>query len=350
MKLTTIISIVLINIKHRIFFLLGRVDLIVPYKILIQTTNDCNSKCDSCHIWKINKNKSLKEKEIQIKHYENLFKNYGKNLYWLSLSGGELTLDNNVEELIRLADKYCKNLKMIAFTTNGLLPNRVLKIAEIIRSYGIDHFITISLDGDEKIHDKVRGVSGNYRKAFDTFNLLKTKKFNTHFGITISDENYEFIRDEYERYSDSIKAVTFVNSGGIYNTENVIDSRKLLSSLRTILKRYQVFSLGDFWEKLYIRLALKFVQEGQKRNLIPCSAGLSSIHISPYGEVGPCMYLDSYSNIKEIDFFNKLLDKNNIPARMDPYLGNCQKCWMNCYAPHSMMLSPFKTLFEAFRK
>lgn len=349
MKLTTILSIVLINIKHRIFFLFGKVELIVPYKVLIQTTNDCNSKCDSCHIWKINKDKTLKEKEIKIPHYENLFKSYDKDLYWLSLSGGELTLDNNIYEVIKLAHRYCKNLKIITFTTNGLLPERALSIAECIRKYGFDHFITISLDGDEKLHDKIRGISGNYEKAFKTMNLLQSHGFNSHFGITLSDENYDFVKDQYEIYSDSIKAVTFVNSGGIYNTENSINREKLMSSLRVILKKYKISSLGDFWEMLYLRLALKFVQKGQRKNIIPCSTGLSSLHISPYGEIGPCMYLDSYSNIKDPDYLDVILDKGNTTNRMKPYLGKCQKCWMNCYAPHSMMLSPFKTLYRALQ-
>ncbi|WP_372653463.1 radical SAM protein [Halobacteriovorax sp.] len=350
MKLTTILSIILINIKHRLLFLFGRVDLIVPYKILIQTTNDCNSRCDSCHIWKINKDKSLKEKEIQVAHYENLFKSYGKDLYWISLSGGEVTLDSSIHEVIELAHKHCKNLKMITFTTNGLLPDRALSIAETIKKCGLDHFITISLDGNEELHDRIRGIPGNYEKAFKTFKLLKSKGFYTHFGITISDENHNFIRDEYDSYSESIKAVTFVNSGGIYNTDNTISRNGLLASLGVILQKYKVSSLGDFWEKLYIQLSLKFVKEGQKRNIIPCSAGLSSLHISPYGEVSPCMFLQSYSNIKDEGFLDRLLDKNNSSKRLAPYRGECQKCWMNCYAPHSMMLSPFKTLFQAFKK
>ena len=35
----------------------------------------------------------------------------------------------------------------------------------------------IELDGDEKLHDEVRGVKGNYKKCLETYDLLKQKIF-----------------------------------------------------------------------------------------------------------------------------------------------------------------------------
>ena len=51
MKLKTVLSIVYINLKHNIYKLFNK--KITPYKILINLTDLCNSKCNFCDIWKI---------------------------------------------------------------------------------------------------------------------------------------------------------------------------------------------------------------------------------------------------------------------------------------------------------
>ena len=80
------------------------------------------------------------------------------DLLWLSLSGGEVTLVKYYYDLIDEAVKTCKNLKILAFTTNALSINRAYEYAMYAKSKGLDVLITISLDGDEKVHDQSRGV------------------------------------------------------------------------------------------------------------------------------------------------------------------------------------------------
>ena len=40
---------------------------------------------------------------------------------------------------------------------------------------GLDVLITISLDGDEETHDKLRGVKGNYQKCVKLYDKLKSR-------------------------------------------------------------------------------------------------------------------------------------------------------------------------------
>lgn len=169
MKLTTVFNIIYVNliIWFRKLFRLK----IKPYKILLNLTDLCNSKCNFCDIWKIKP-----QNEINLSDLESIFKSLNSNLYWLSLSGGEVTLVKYYKQMIDSLVLNCKNVKILAFTTNALAVNRALDYALYAKEKGLDVLVTISLDGDERIHDELRGVKGNFKKCFDLYYKLKAKK------------------------------------------------------------------------------------------------------------------------------------------------------------------------------
>lgn len=348
MRFSTILSIVLKNFEAWFFRLIGRSDKIIPYKILLQTTNDCNSKCDTCHIWKINKeNPELRNQEVNLEQTEEVFKNLNKSLLWLSFSGGEVTMHDETNEMVKLAKKHCPNLKFVTFTTNGLLPERAVKLAQSIKDLGLDSFVTISLDGNEDIHDKVRGIPGNYKKALKTLEAIKEIGVKAHFGITLSEDNHDFVMEEFQDYSSTMRAVTFVHNEGIYNKKAKLDDQKIIKSLKKIYSLYDLQSLSDIVEKLHIRLAIRFLEKQRKVNLVPCDAGYSSLHVFPRGEVSPCMFLEPAGNLNSSSLSEIINSKKYEDLRLDAREGRCAKCWMNCYSPHSIMQSPFRTLWEA---
>ena len=85
MKFSSLLSIIYVNftIWFKKFFKLK----VVPYKALLNLTDLCNSRCNFCDIWKINP-----KNEINVDEISKIFKSFNKHLYWLSLSGGEITL------------------------------------------------------------------------------------------------------------------------------------------------------------------------------------------------------------------------------------------------------------------
>ena len=98
MKISTIFLIIKVNVINW-FKKLFDVN-IIPYKVLINLTDLCNSRCNFCDIWKI---KPLNE--IQINDVEKIFKQFNKNLIWLALSGGEVTLVKYFYQMIDSAKK-----------------------------------------------------------------------------------------------------------------------------------------------------------------------------------------------------------------------------------------------------
>lgn len=314
----------------------------VPYKWLIQLTNDCNSKCLSCDIWKINiDNSELKKQELTLADYEKLFKESGKNLKWLALSGGEISLYKDFTKFLLLVKKYCPSLRMITFTTNGIRADEIYSIAMQIKALKINYFVVISLDGNEVIHDKTRGIRGNYKLATKLFNDLKKAKINVYYGTTLNSFNIEYWKNNL---SDEVKSISLIHNDGIYKKSNEINDESLFIGLRDILSKYSVKNFSTLGEFIYLRLALIFLKGKRRNTPIPCNVLSSSLHIYPNGDIHPCMYLPKLGNVKD-DFLENLTCTREAQIQRENIKnGHCPKCWMNCYAPHSIIEFPMKSI------
>jgi MoaA/NifB/PqqE/SkfB family radical SAM enzyme len=344
MRLSTVASLVLRNLEifgRQVFKRSPR-----PYKLLLELTENCNSKCQTCSIWK--KDTPNIKQEFSVEKATILLSNYGKNLLWLSLSGGEVTLFQNFDKLIEIIQSNCPNLKLITFTTNGLNPEKTLRYAKKLQVLGCDVFITVSLDGDETTHDFIRGINGNYQKAQKTYQTLKAAGINSYWGITLSELNREFIQSGNPIIKE-IKAVTFAHSGGIYKQENIVNSENLISSLERVLKTYEIKTLSEIFEWVYIKLSAKFLKLGKHKG-VPCEVISTNLHVKANGDIHPCMFVPAIGKVGNEDL-TALLRSPSVQSKIQDYRkGKCPGCWMNCYAPHSMMQNPIKSLIRAFSR
>jgi sulfatase maturation enzyme AslB (radical SAM superfamily) len=265
------------------------------------------------------------------------------------LTGGEVTSFNQFPEIVRLIKENSPRLQILTFTTNGLLPQRILEFALMMKKEtDADIFITISLDGDEETHDRLRGINGNYAKCMETYRLLTENNIKCHFGITVSEGNHSFIKNSYKAYKEKIKAVTIFHKGGIFLTpEESFDEdgeQKIIGSLKEIYKHYQVKTAGELLIKLYIKAGILFLKRKRQTNIIPCDVGLSSAHLMANGDLHQCMYL---APIKKLSEGFEVSDYHNEQA--EALLGEikkdkCPHCWMSCYGPHNMLQAPLKSL------
>jgi len=319
-----------------------------PYKALLELTGLCNSRCVTCAICKTPASKI--RQETTLADLSRMLEASGKDLIWLAFSGGEVTLYEDFAKLVRRARELCPKLTLLTFTTNGLLPEKALECALAIKASGCDAFVTISLDGDAKTHDRLRGIEGNYDLCLKTQRLLEAHGIVAHFGITLSDDNAEFIREKFALGADKFRAVTFVHSDGMYGQSNSPDDRAIMSSLLTVYRHYRTRDLGEVVEKAYLRLGLSFLHGGRRRNPVRCGVGSSSLHVRPDGNVHHCMFEPPLGNIREQPSLKRIA---NLPqARRNLQRierGDCAHCWMNCYAPHSMLMHPLQTLLQVLR-
>ncbi len=350
MRISSIIIVIFRNIKITLLKLLGKSSSIVPYKLLIGLTNRCNSRCRFCHIWKIGTaSPALLKNELTLEELTDLFRQMGRNLVWLALTGGEITLVPHYKQMLREAAKYCPSLRIVTFTTNGLNSDRIVEYAEFTRDMGFDCFVNISLDGDEKLHDSLRGVPGNYRKCMLTHGRLGHMGIHRHYSITVSPGNLAFIRERYKDLAPGIKAATFVHGGGIYNRQNRIDHGALNRGMERIVRGYRVESPGEFIEFIYLKIACLFLKQGMEENLVPCEVVTTNLHITADGGVNACMFMPPLGNIRALPLGEILGSKHTRATVKRIGKGNCPGCWMNCYAPHSIMHHPLKSLLLMFK-
>ena len=341
MRISTVVIIIFKNIELALRDLFGLG--LSPYKLLLELTDYCNSKCKTCHIWKTGESAKL---QINTGQLEPVLREYGRHLLWVALSGGETTLYPECDKLVELLSLHCPNLRIVTFTTNALQPQKVLELAIKLKKAGFDLFVTISLDGDEKTHDHIRGVNGNFQLAQKCMQLLQQNKIWTHFGLTVSALNRDYILNGGEMAKT--RAFSFEHSGGIYKTDSVISD--MSPSIRKIKSDYKIRQLGEIVEYLYLVMAEKFFAPGEKKLPVPCEVLATSLHIRPNGDITPCMYLPSIGNIKDTTIGKALATTEAQKLRNRALTGDCHKCWMNCYAPHSIMRHPWislKNLFSA---
>ncbi|MBN1606910.1 MAG: glycosyltransferase [Polyangiaceae bacterium] len=345
MKLSTVLAVGVRSIEASLRRLAGA--RARPYKLLLELTAECNSRCRYCSIWKAKKRQDCER--LALPFVERLFSESGKDLVWLALSGGEVTLYDEFPSVIELAKRHCPNLRLVTFTTNGLLPGRTLAWGRAIVAAGFDGFVTVSLDGDEKTHDWLRGVRGNHARAWETYRLLRGAGIPAHFGMTVSDQSEAFLKGGYSAQREHFKAFTFVHGEGIYGQTNRPDDASIRRSLLAVKQAYRIRGAGELIEKMYLQLGLRFLEQARSRNIVPCGVGHASLDVRPDGSVSLCMYLPPIGNIKERGSLREMVNAPETGRQLHRVARNeCRHCWMNCYAPHSIMLSPLRAAWRCW--
>jgi len=146
-------------------------------------TYRCNGRCVMCNIWHQSDRPELAIEEIEEMLKDPLF----QTIEYVILTGGEPTLRNDLGEIAKLLVKYCKNLRTIGLTTNGLIPTRVIpaceEIVEACKGTNITFDCSVSLDGLNEYHDKVRGVKKAFEKTVKTLFMLNELQKTLNFGL-----------------------------------------------------------------------------------------------------------------------------------------------------------------------
>jgi len=328
---------------------------IMPYKYIFIVTNLCQSKCRTCNIWKIYKKRPSELKnELKLQDYEKIFENIKDEVFWLNFSGGEPFLRKDLVEMTKLAFEKFKNLIIFNIPTNGLeteiIKRKVGKILRFKRD-DIKFFITISLDGPEDLHDKIRGVKGSYKKARKTYDELKQlskkyKNFFVGFQSTLSKYNIERYKEVFEELKNtSLPIIAFSAETGYFNNigsgiklQN-LEKNKVLNAIKYFYENYPDLSLESLVTKKYLDLAEKFYKN-PKNLALPCFASFATITVDPYGNVKPCAYFsDSIENVKNFGFSLRSILKSDKAQLLKNRVknGECIHCWANCEAYPSII-------------
>lgn len=303
----------------RIFFKRG-----LPLQFIFFVTSRCNLRCRHCFYWR-QLSEELKN-ELTLKEIEKFVKKSKLNLLWLTLTGGEPFLR---PDLPKIAELFCRNGEVInlSIPTNGQLEEEIFEATkEILKSCTKTYvLVSVSLEGPEKIHDKIRNSKGSFSKAVGTFNKLKELKTFANFGLSIqstfTSENQSQIKGFYFFARDELKPDYYnfnLIRGDVYDKSlkklEINYYKELYCAIKEDVNQGKWPYFNFPFNKLIMRKNFKIYEgiiktHSQKQYLSPCYSMNLSCVLTEKGDLYPCELLanSKVGNIREINYdFSKI--------------------------------------------
>ena len=279
-------------------------------------TYNCNLKCKMCPFWKRSTTDLSTEKEKTIlKHI------YDSGVCGIAFEGGEPLLRKDLNEIL----DYSRSLPLqTSLITNGtLLESKIDEIAQYINGG-----VYVSLDGIEKTHDEIRGVSGCFKKAIKGISAA-SKKIPVAINTTIIAENVNEIED-LVKLAKELDVKISVAVAHEYCTAKVSGpTRHEISEVAG--------KLVELKKKGYPLInSISYFKVIAKKKKWICKPW-STINVSPEGYlVLPCYVRNEYA--KSISVF-----KTSIKTAISGFdwkgTQKCQICNLHCYVEPSLVLS-----------
>lgn len=344
----------------------------LPQRLIIFVTTKCNLRCKHCLFSSFLNNQSP---DLTPEDMKKLMANYTERLQNVIITGGEPFLNKD------LANIVCNiKAKTIIIPTNGYCPDSIVGESEKILN-GIANInritISISLDGPEHIHDKIRGVSNSYKNALETHTRLKNleKKFpklSVGRSATINNMNIEYLDEMAKASWDKNEMFNFqlvrsINHSSLpshlrdnmtlqdelstipTNFVNKVSGRltqikSILSNNLSISLKYpqsnKLRSLINYLSTLgLIKIALKTIKE--KRRIFSCRAGNDIAVIYSDLDVSFCEFMKPFGNLSDYNFnFAKLWNSKNAQ--------DLRKFVRKCFCTHTCFANFNKYDFRKF--
>lgn len=303
-----------------------------PMTVTYSVTAACQSKCKTCQIGAMFcQDPTRPQKDLKLDEIEKIFCSM-KPVYFFNMSGGEPFMRDDLPEIVELACKYLKP-RVVHTPTNAILSDKIIRnteqIIHIVRAYDPAVSVTVkpSIDGVGEKHDEIRGVKGNFNCLLKTIDGLKKLEeiydnFHLELGTVISNFNIDNL-DEIEDFVYSLGVESYRNEVAECRTEffNLSDPitppadvyQRLIKDFAkkvedNIGKKKKLARTTEAMRVVYYDIAGKILAE--KRQVIPCYAGVSNVHINYDGGVWPCCvlgYAQEMGNLRDYDYdFQKL--------------------------------------------
>lgn len=343
-----------------------------PMTVTYSVTAACQSKCKTCQIGAMFcQDPSRAKNDLTLEEIEKIFSSM-EPVYFFNMSGGEPFMRCDLPEIVRLACKYLKP-QVVHTPTNAILSDRIIenteKIIKIVREYNPQVPFTVkpSIDGVGDKHDEIRGVRGNFKCLLKTIEGLKKLEdnydnFHLELGTVISNFNINDL-EEIEDFVHSLGVESYRNEVAECRTEffNLQDPitppadiyQRLIKDFarkieENIGKKKKLAKTTEAMRVVYYDIAGRILEE--KRQVIPCYAGVSNVHINYDGGVWPCCVLgydQEMGNLREYHYDFQSLWHSAQAQKVRKYVKE-----KNCACPlanqaYSNELMHFPSLFKA---
>jgi len=279
-------------------------------------TYNCNLQCKMCPFWTRPSQDSSIEREKAI-----LRQIYASGACAIAFEGGEPLLRDDLVEILAFSRSLPMHTSLI---TNGtLLESRIDEIAQYINGV-----VYVSLDGLEKTHDAIRGVSGCFRKAVRGV-MASRGKVSVTINTTIMAENIHEIEDMVKLAKELDTRISVAIAHDYCNAKASTPSSH---EIRAIAEK-----LAEMKKKGYPLVnSVSYFKVIAKEKSWACKPW-TLVNVSPEGHlVLPCYVRNEYAS--SVSVFETSI-KTAIYGFDWTEIQNCQNCSLHCYVEPSMVLS-----------
>lgn len=331
----------------------------LPNNYTFSVSYVCNSRCKTCNVWR------KRVADFTLAEYEQTFRNLGTVPFWFTFSGGEPFLRRDLIDIVLAAYHHCQP-GIINIPTNGILVNRIIEgVERLVREAArAKIIINLSLDGVGEKHDEIRGVPGNYAKLCQTYaGLRQIEAPNLTVGIhsVISQHNIDHFIPLHHHIRHELQPDSFItemaeervelDTIGLDITPPADKYAEVVEKLVADIDAEPAGGVAEItqaFRRRYYQLAHRTLVE--QRQVLPCTAGLASVHIAPNGDVWTCcIRAEPIGNLRQANYDLGQVWNNQRAAALRQSIRQGE-----CYCPlanaaYSSMLSDPASLLQVGR-
>jgi MoaA/NifB/PqqE/SkfB family radical SAM enzyme len=279
-----------------------------PFLILF-INSLCNMRCEHCFYWQqLNQPDDLSFEELvalsdELGPIENL-----------NLSGGEPFLRKEFGAICRQFIQR-NGVKEIYVPTNAYFAERTIDaIRDVLKEPSLRLFVVeISLDGMPKFHDEFRKTKNSFRKAMETYDALaklqeEDNRLQIHAISTATAGNMNEIKQLTTYLFDRCPKMMHHNLAIIRGDRKnptlegpaLQEYKDLYQYLRRLWSDREERRYGSTVEPMLQWAKLKGAE--QKRQFVPCRAGVLSAVVHANGDIGVCEQRPPIGNLRRNTF------------------------------------------------
>jgi MoaA/NifB/PqqE/SkfB family radical SAM enzyme len=307
--------------------------------LIAHVTNHCNFRCQHCFI------DFSPKRDMKLAQFQKMAGEAGR-LFWLDIAGGEPFLRKDLAEIVSAFQT-----NVVQIPSNGSLPDLMIdQLKRMRRLSDAEISISLSLDGLQKTHERIRGAEGNWDQVWSTFERLRQLGgFPLKINTVITNENkgelIDLMQEVRKRGPDfhSIILLRGDPKDPEMSLPSMDDLRRLGPEIFSILETYD-YGQGAFsahilrnYHKLLWNVSLQTIDE--KRQVVPCLAGQAHMVMMGNGDVSSCEMLEPVGNV-QTQSWTEITDSPAFKQQVqDIKDGKCH-CTHNCAMLDSILLNP----------
>jgi hypothetical protein len=317
-----------------------------PFKLTWILTERCSLTCATCRLWAGAPHAGPSLDEIDAVLAAN------RHLTWLNLSGGDLVERPDAPAILERCARL-PDLALLDFPTAGQDTRATLAALEPALESAVPRLlVTVSLDGPDEVHDRVRGRRGAAARARATLRALQRLRrpgLSVYAGQTLSRANLppDAVQDPRRWLPEGVAPrdvhLNLAHHSTHYyrNAAQVAPPAEAALAVVAEVARARRASLSpvDLVERRYWRRAERFLREGDAG--LRCGALRASIFLAADLTVYPCSIFDRpLGRLADIGYaLRRVPELPGAHAALgEVQAGACPRCWSPCEAFPTLLL------------